>query len=161
MQSSWETYTKCDPRPDAASEKALNTFLSQGADEEARASTTLSAGLVAHSWFVYEVVVAVVVVVTLVVLVLLPMLLRLWLTVSPLVSLSFWYRYFFCVVPLLPFWVSLSPFFEVIVAAAVVGFVCQANPFLLVQHLGARVGAGDGEMRLRRVDRGRLAQRYR
>lgn len=34
MQSSWDTYTKCDPRPDAASEKALNTFLSQGADEE-------------------------------------------------------------------------------------------------------------------------------
>ncbi|CAM9753788.1 unnamed protein product, partial [Ectocarpus fasciculatus] len=34
VQSSWETYTKCDPRPDAASEKALNTFLSQGADEE-------------------------------------------------------------------------------------------------------------------------------
>ncbi|CAN0196038.1 unnamed protein product [Scytosiphon promiscuus] len=34
MQSAWETYTKCDPRPDATSEKALNTFLSQGADEE-------------------------------------------------------------------------------------------------------------------------------
>jgi len=34
MQTSWETYTKCDPRPDAASERALNTFLSQEADEE-------------------------------------------------------------------------------------------------------------------------------
>lgn len=81
VQSSWETYTKCDPRPDAASEKALNTFLSQGADEEARANTTESACFVAHSWFVYVVVVAVVVMERLVVLVLLPMLLRLWLTV--------------------------------------------------------------------------------
>lgn len=45
MQSSWETYTKCDPRPDAASERALNTFLSQGADEEA--SNMLSAAAAA------------------------------------------------------------------------------------------------------------------
>lgn len=36
MQSSWETYTRCDPRPDAASERELNTFLSQGADEEVK-----------------------------------------------------------------------------------------------------------------------------
>ncbi|CAM9309521.1 unnamed protein product [Ascophyllum nodosum] len=35
-QLSWDTYTKCDPRPDASSEKALNTFLSEGIDEEAR-----------------------------------------------------------------------------------------------------------------------------
>lgn len=31
---SWDNYTKCDPLPDAGSEKALNTYLSQGADEE-------------------------------------------------------------------------------------------------------------------------------
>ena len=37
MQSSWETYTRCDPRPDASSERELNTFLSQGADEEVKA----------------------------------------------------------------------------------------------------------------------------
>ncbi len=42
MQSSWETYTKCDPRPDAASERALNTFLSQEADEEVSVFTECS-----------------------------------------------------------------------------------------------------------------------
>ena len=33
-QLSWDNYINCNPRPDAASDKALNTFLSQGADEE-------------------------------------------------------------------------------------------------------------------------------
>lgn len=33
-QLSWDNYVKCNPRPDASSDKAINTFLSQGADEE-------------------------------------------------------------------------------------------------------------------------------
>lgn len=66
-----------------------------------------------------------------VVVVLLTMLLWLWQIVSLLVSLSFWQRFFFCVVPLLSSWVSLSPFFVVVVAATVVGFVCQMNFFWL------------------------------
>lgn len=33
---SWDKYVKCNPRPDAASDMALNTFLSQGADEQVK-----------------------------------------------------------------------------------------------------------------------------